>query len=132
MQKSQYLKKNKILRILRDKNLFRSRNIKKALTMIELGGNITLVGFKELDYAEMVVIKKIVGNYARRFSDREQMNNLTLSLKQVHRTNEDSSKFEMKAKMDMNGTIYNSELVEYNLFIAIDSIMKKLETQINK
>ncbi len=100
--------------------------------MIELGGNITLIGFKELDYAEMVVIKKIVGNYARRFSDREQINNLTLSLKQVHRTNEESSKFEMKGKVDVNGTIYNSDLVEYNLFIALDSIMKKLEVQINK
>lgn len=100
--------------------------------MIELGGNITLIGFKELDYAEMVVIKKIVGNYARRFSDREQINNLTLSLKQIHHTSEDSSKFEMKAKVDVNGTIYNSDLVEYNLFIALDSIMKKLETQINK
>lgn len=100
--------------------------------MIELGGNITLIGFKELDYAEMVVIKKIVGNYARKLSDREQVNELTLNLKQVHHTSEESSKFEMKAKVDINGKIFNSEIVDYNLFIAIDNIMKKLETQIVK
>jgi len=100
--------------------------------MIELGGNITLIGFKELDYAEMVVIKKIVGNYARKLSDREQVNELTLNLKQVHHTSEDSYKFEMKAKVDVNGKIFNSEIVDYNLFIAIDSIMKKLEAQIIK
>ena len=100
--------------------------------MIELGGNITLIGFKELDYAEMVVIKKIVGNYARKLSDREQVNELTLNLKQIHHTSEDSYKFEMKAKVDVNGKIFNSEIVDYNLFIAIDNIMKKLEAQIVK
>ena len=100
--------------------------------MIELGGNITLIGFKELDYAEMVVIKKIVGNYARKLSDREQVNELTLNLKQIHHTSEESSKFEMKAKVDINGKIFNSEIVDYNLFIAIDNIMKKLESQIVK
>jgi len=86
----------------------------------------------ELDYAEMVVIKKIVGNYARKLSDREQVNELTLNLKQIHHTSEDSYKFEMKAKVDVNGKIFNSEIVDYNLFIAIDNIMKKLEAQIVK
>ena len=98
--------------------------------MIELGGNITLVGFKEQGYAEMVVIKKLVGNYARKLSDGRPINNLTLTLKPVHHTDENSSKFELKAKLDVDGTIYNSEIVEYNLFIGIDSILKKLEAQI--
>ncbi len=100
--------------------------------MIELGGNITLVGFKELDYAEMVVIKKIVGNYARKLSEKEPINNLTLNLKQIHHTSEDSSKFELKAKADVNGSIFNSEVVDYNLFIGIDNIMKKIESQVMK
>lgn len=98
--------------------------------MIELGGNITLVGFKELGYAEMVVIKKLVGNYARKLSDGRQINNLTITLKQVHHTDENSSKFELKAKLDLDGKIINSEVIEYNLFIGIDNILKKLEAQI--
>ena len=100
--------------------------------MIELGGNITLVGFKELGYAELVVVKKIVGNYARRFSDKDPLNNLTLTVKPIHNTNEDSSKFELKAKADLNGKIFNADLVEYNLFVGLDSALKKLETQIMK
>jgi ribosome-associated translation inhibitor RaiA len=100
--------------------------------MIELGGNITLIGFKELDYAEMVVIKKIVGNYARKLSDREPINNLTINLKQIHHTSEDSFKYELKAKADINGKIVNSELVDYNLFIALDNVMKKIESQVMK
>lgn len=98
--------------------------------MIELGGNITLVGFKELGYAEMVVIKKIVGNYARKLSDGKQINELRLTLKPIHHTDENSSKFEMKATLDLDGTIINSEVIEYNLFIGIDNILKKLEAQI--
>ena len=98
--------------------------------MIELGGNITLVGFKELGYAEMVVVKKLVGNYARKLSDGRPINNLTMTVKQIHHTDENSFKFELKAKLDLDGKIYNSEIVEYNLFIGIDYILKKLEAQI--
>ncbi|MFP4523301.1 MAG: hypothetical protein ACOCQQ_01855 [Candidatus Nanoarchaeia archaeon] len=100
--------------------------------MIELGGNITLVGFKEIDYAEMIVVKKMVGNYVRKFSDKAQINNLTLSMKKIHHTDEDSFKYELKANLDLNGTIINSDVVDYNLFIGMDSIMKKLETQVMK
>lgn len=100
--------------------------------MIELGGNITLVGFREIDYAEMIVVKKMIGNYVRKFSDKDQVNNLTINMKRIHHTDEDSYKFELKAKLDLNGTIVNSEVVDFNLFIGMDSIMKKLETQVMK
>ena len=98
--------------------------------MIELGGNITLVGFKELGYAEFVVIKKVVGNHARKISDRKPFNNLTLTLKPIHKTTEEVSKFEIKAKIDVDGQIYNTEIVERNIFIAVDTILKKIVTQL--
>lgn len=99
--------------------------------MIELGGNITLVGFKELGYAEFIVVKKVVGNYARKFSERENLRNLTVTLKPIHKTESVASKYEIKAKLDIDGTIYNSELVEYNLFIGIDNALKKLDAQLS-
>ena len=98
--------------------------------MIELGGNITLVGFKDLGYAEFVVVKKVVGNYARNFSEMGTMQDLTVTLKPVHNTEEEPSKYEVKGKLDLNGTIYNSEVVEFNLFIGIDSVLKKLKNQL--
>jgi ribosome-associated translation inhibitor RaiA len=100
--------------------------------MIELGGNITLVGFREIDYAEMIVVKKMIGNYVRKFSDKAPINNFTLTMKEIHKTSEESGKFELKAKIDLNGEIINSEVVDYNLFIGMDAIMKKLEAQILK
>ncbi len=98
--------------------------------MIELGGNITLVGFKELGYAELVVIKKIVGNHARKIAEKKAFSHLTLTLKPIHKTTDEVSKFEIKAKIDMDGKIYNTDLVERNLFIALDTILKKLSAQL--
>jgi ribosome-associated translation inhibitor RaiA len=99
--------------------------------MIELGGNITLVGFKDLGYAEFVVIKKLVGNHARKLADRQPFNNLTLTLKPIHRNVEtNSSKYELRAKMDINGQMHHAETVEHNVFIGLDSILKKISSQI--
>ena len=98
--------------------------------MIELGGNITLVGFKELGYAEFVIVKKVVGNYARKFSEKTPFSNLRLTLKPIHKTTDEVTKFEIKANLEIDGTHYNAELVEHNLFIAIDTILKKLEAQL--
>ena len=37
--------------------------------MIQLGGNIALEGFEQLDPGVLVVVKKVVGSYAKKFGD---------------------------------------------------------------
>ncbi len=98
--------------------------------MIELGGNITLVGFKELGYAEFVVVKKVVGNYARRISDKQEFSHLTMTLKPIHKINDEISKYELKAKLEIDGKLYNAEIVEHNLFVGIDGLLKKIIAQL--
>lgn len=98
--------------------------------MIELGGNITLVGFKDLGYAEFVVVKKVVGNYARRISDRQPFDNLKLAVKPIHKTENEVNKFELKSELLINGKHYHADLVEYNIFVGIDKILKKMLTQL--
>jgi ribosome-associated translation inhibitor RaiA len=99
---------------------------------IELGGNIVLVGFKPLDYAELIVIKKIVGNYARRFSDTfEGFEQLSLTLKEVHKTVK-SQKYELNAKVMVKGRPYTSEVVDRNLFVALDSALQKVNEELMK
>jgi ribosome-associated translation inhibitor RaiA len=98
--------------------------------MIELGGNITLVGFKEMHHTELVVVKKMVGNYVRKIAGNEQVNELRLVLKPIHKTDEASMKYDLKATLDLNGKIYNSEVIEFNLYVGIDEILKKLESQV--
>ena len=99
--------------------------------VLELGGNIVLSGFSGLDAANMIVLKKIVGNYARKFSDRsETFEKLHLTMKAVHKKEEQPKKFELHAKLIDNGKVTTSELTERNLFVGIDSALKKIEHEI--
>ncbi len=94
--------------------------------MIELGGNITLVGFKEIEKAELVVVKKLVGSYTRKMSDTVSgFENLTVTLKIVHKT-EGSKKYEFHAKAMVSGKPITSEITDRNLFVGLDDVLKKV------
>ena len=100
--------------------------------MIELGGNITLVGFKEIEKAELVVVKKLVGNYTRKISDTVSgFENLTMTLKIVHKT-EGSEKYELHAKAMVNGKPITSEVTERNMFVGLDGVLKKILAMASK
>jgi len=100
--------------------------------MIELGGNITLAGFKDLDHAELIVVKKLVGSYTRKMSDSlKDFENLTVTMKGVHKTPK-SQKYEIHGKLMAGGKPYTSEVVDRNLFVALDSSLKKILTEIRK
>ena len=93
---------------------------------LELGGSIALTGFKDIDGASMVIIKKIVGNYARKISDNTTgFEKLKLNLKTVHRT-EKSEKYEIHAQVIEQGNSHNAEIVDRNLYFAIDNVLKKI------
>ena len=95
---------------------------------MQLGGNIMLSGFNVLDRAEVVVAKKIIGSYARKFSDQlEGYESLQMHLKEVHKT-EGSEKFEIHVKLIHSGKVEAVEVTERNIFIAIDSALKKIES----
>ncbi len=92
---------------------------------IELGGNIQLVGFKELDSANMIVLKKIIGNYARKFSEVcERFEKLTVSMKHIHG---EHGKYQIQVKLLDNGKPHNSEHIDHNLYVALDAALKKIE-----
>ncbi len=101
-----------------------------AENMIELGGNITLVGFKDVDPGSMLILKKIVGNYTRKLSEKiDGFESLELNRKEIHKT-EGSEKHEIKAKIVAKGKLYNAESTDRNLFIAVDNVLKKIENSI--
>ncbi len=94
---------------------------------IELGGNIELSGFRDMDGASMIVLKKIIGNYARKFSDScENFERLSVVMKKVHER-EKSEKYEIHVRLLDNGDSHASEVTDFNLFFAIDSALKKVE-----
>ena len=98
---------------------------------VQLGGNIQLSGFRDIDGASMVVLKKIIGNYARRMSELSgKFESLHVTMKPVHET-EKSEKYEIHAKLMDNGKPIVSEVVERNLFIAVDNALKKVVNELS-
>lgn len=95
---------------------------------MELGGRIFLSGFKDIEPAETVVVKKLVGSYARKFSDNVKgYDSLKLHLKSVHKT-QGSEKYEIHGQVVHEGKVDATEVTDRNIFVAIDKLLKKLES----
>lgn len=91
--------------------------------MIELGGNIALDGFEEIELGSMVVVKKVVGNYARQMSEKAKgFEKLVVALKKE--TNE------VKATVTISGKETSAEFTEKNLFFALDKALGKLLSEL--
>jgi ribosome-associated translation inhibitor RaiA len=96
--------------------------------VLQLGGNIELSGFSSLEGGAMIVLKKIVGNYARKISDQSSnFERLSIHMKTVH-----DNQFEMHAKVVNNGKAINSSVTERNIFVAVDSALKKIMNEMSK
>lgn len=107
-------------KLLQTKSFLFKRNSIKIMVedVIELGGNITLIGFKELGPAKLMVIKKMVGNYARKIQEKNEFNNLSLTLK-------DKTKNELEATLKINDKSNISREETANLFFSIDKVLSK-------
>lgn len=94
---------------------------------LELGGNIQLTGFSDLDGGKLIVLKKIIGNYAKKLSECcNNFEQLSLTMKHVHET-EGSKMYELHAKLMNGGSPIVGEASDRNLFIAVDAVLKKVE-----
>ena len=98
---------------------------------IALGGNIQLTGFRDIDSSSMIVLKKIIGNHARRISElTKKMEILHITLKPVHQR-EKSEKYEVHAMIVDDGKVFASEITERNLFVAVDTVLKKIVNELD-
>lgn len=102
----------------------------KAEDVLSLGGNIELSGFRDIDGGSMVIVKKMVGNYAKTFSERcKGFEKLRVHMKVVHETPK-SKKYELNATLFDSGEKHTAKEIDRNMFFALDSILKKLEGMI--
>lgn len=93
---------------------------------MELGGNITLNGFHELEPAKLIVVKKLTGTYVRKMQEKNKdFESLNLRLKNVH-----ASKFEVQGKALVKGKPYNADVTDFNLFFALDKVLAKILEEI--
>lgn len=88
--------------------------------MIELGGNIKLEGFESVDARQMIIVRKIVGTFARKFSDTtEGFEGLSLELKS-------DGKFIVTAKLTAKGETREVKEEDANLFFAMSRALNGL------
>jgi hypothetical protein len=98
---------------------------------LQLGGNIELSGFSNLDSGVMIILKKIVGNYAKKMSERtSDFQKLHLTMKIVHAT-EKSEKYEIHAKLHRDSGLLIGDHVDHNLFVAVDNSLKGIMNAID-
>ncbi len=91
-----------------------------------LGGNIELSGFRALDGGSMIVLKKIIGNYARKFSDNHQSEKLLLQLTR------ESEQYALTGSVHVKGQAITAAHADKNIFFVVDSVLKKLEDQLRR
>ncbi len=94
-----------------------------------LGGNIVLEGF-DLDSQEMVIVRKVVGNYAKRIKTLANYEELKIDMKSHSKGN--SKLFEIKALLIFDGERANSESQGRNPFVLIDAVLKKILNETEK
>ncbi|PIN86778.1 hypothetical protein COV19_03170 [Candidatus Woesearchaeota archaeon CG10_big_fil_rev_8_21_14_0_10_44_13] len=89
--------------------------------MIQLGGNIQLEGFEALEPGKLVVVKKMVGNYARQISDsNKDFEKLSMVLKK------EGGMFELKAAAIIAGKESSKVVNDSRLFYGLDNALNGL------
>lgn len=99
---------------------------------INLGDKITLSGFSGEEGSTMIVVKKMVGNYVKRIMDElnHDFQGVGVSLKKIHQHPDGKGgKNEIHIKVNA-GRVFTSEVIDFNLFVAIDKAFKKAIAEI--
>ncbi len=86
--------------------------------MIELGGNIKLDGVEGVEPAQLIVIKKVVGNFAKQYSEKKQVNELLIKLEGNY-----------KVTASLNEEI-NEESEGDNLFYVLNEVLVRIRDKL--
>ena len=88
--------------------------------MIELGGNIKLSEFESLEPAQLIVVKKVVGNYAKNISEKVEFSELLVCLKDKN----------VAVKLTTKDKTFEEEESGDNLFFTLDKALAKVKNSI--
>jgi len=84
---------------------------------MELGGNIALINFDALEPSKLIVVKKIVGNYAKKIAEKKNFDKLQLTLK---------GEYAITTVFMANGDRIETEATNKNLFFALTEALNKI------
>ncbi len=86
--------------------------------MMKLGGNIVLEGCDNLEPATLIVLKKMVGNYARKISEKNAFDELKISM------NNSDGRYVLEAVLITAGRQDVKQAEDGNLFFGLNNVLK--------
>ena len=95
---------------------------------IELGGSISLVGFGSLEPVELVVVKKIVGNFVKKLNEKSDYESLVMELKQ-HKKGK-TFLHEINARAKANKKQFSANVSDYNLYSCLSKASEKILSEL--
>ena len=87
-------------------------------TQMKLGGNITLSGFEKVDKNTLFIVKKIVGNYAKKLSEQSR------DFKALHVSLDSGDDFRVQATV--TDPPHHAEAKEDCLVFALGTALNKV------
>ena len=97
----------------------------------DLDANIEIAGFRDVDDSSMTIITSNLNRHARKLSTHcKNLEKLHITMKKIHER-EKGEKYDIHAKVLDNGKVYTSQVVDRNLFAAIDEALEKLVHELN-
>lgn len=93
---------------------------------LKLGGNIVLVGFS-LDPAEMVIVKKIAGHYAKKISEQTEYSELKITLKQSQK--QQSFLHELSVRVMAGKSVLKANKQDKNIYSGLSDALEDIYNQ---
>jgi hypothetical protein len=93
----------------------------------ELGGNIRLVNFN-FDAQEMVLIKKLIGNYAKKIRTVREYQELKIEIRDHSR--DKVKKFEISALLILDGEKASANAEGFNPFVLLDEVLERVLNEV--
>lgn len=93
---------------------------------LKLGGNIALAGFS-LEPIEMIVVKKIIGHYVKKISEKIDYHDVKITLKEKAKAKSFLHEVNVSAKTSKGILAANS--INNNLYTALSEALEKVYSQ---
>ena len=96
---------------------------------LKLGGDIVLVGFS-LEPVEMIVVKKIIGTYAKKIKEKTEYQEIKVTLKKTEKGK--SFLHEVNVDVKSSAGLLTSNITNNNLYTALSEALEKIYNQADK
>ena len=101
-----------------------------------LGGNISLINFGGLEQSELVIVKKIVGTYVKKISEKTSYKSLKLRLKQsehgksfLHQIDAEALVTAGQIEDEGKDIILSASAENRNLFSALSEVLERISSE---